>query len=137
MPHHYIVIITAHHVAEGMPYLVHVGVDEDLEGPDGEGDVGGGGGDGQHVVVGLLAHVVGVDGLQQVSTGHRHHGGIHRELQLPRAQLRVRVHAGEPETASGARGNIASVRYVHRSIISQLLHDLHTTIFVNVQSYIC
>ena len=78
-------------------HLVHVGVHEDLKGPHGQGDVGGGGGDGEDVAEGLLAHVVGVDGLHKVAAGHRHHGGVHGDVQLPRAQLRVGVHAREPE----------------------------------------
>lgn len=50
---------------------------------------------------GLLPHVMGVDSLYQVPTGHSHHRGIHCELQLPGAQLRVRVHTGEPEPGRG------------------------------------
>lgn len=84
-------------------HLVHVGVYQDLKGSHGQGDVGGGCGDGQHVVERLLPHVVGVDGLQQVPAGHGHHGGVHGELQLPGAQLRVGVHTGEPEPVGGAR----------------------------------
>ena len=67
-------------VVELHTHLVHVGVDEDLEGPHGQGDVGGGGGDGEDVVEGLLAHVVGVDCLDQVAAGDRYHGGVHGEV---------------------------------------------------------
>lgn len=44
-------------------HLMHVGVHQNLEGPHSQGNVRGRSGDGQHVVVGLLAHIVGVDCL--------------------------------------------------------------------------
>lgn len=42
---------------------MHVGVHQNLEGPHSQGNVRGRSWDGQHVVVGLLAHIVGVDCL--------------------------------------------------------------------------
>lgn len=77
---------------------MHVGINQDFKGPHCQGDVGGRGRDGEDIVESLLPHVMGVDGLDQVSTRHSHHWSIHGELQLPRAQLWVGVHTREPES---------------------------------------
>lgn len=66
---------------------MHVGVYKDFKGPHSQRDVGGRGGDGEDIVESFLPHVMCVDGLDQIATRHRHHGSIHCELQLPRAQL--------------------------------------------------
>lgn len=80
---------------------MHVGIYEDFKGPHSQGDVGGRSGDGQDIMESLLPHIMGVDGLHQIATGHRHHGSIHSELQLPRAELRVGIYTGEPESGGG------------------------------------
>lgn len=49
----------------------------------------------------LLSHVMSVNGLHQIPTWYSHHRCIHSELQLPCAQLWVRVHAREPESVTG------------------------------------
>ena len=85
-------------------HLMHVGINEDFKGPHSQGDVGGCSGDGEDIVESLLPHVMGVDGLHQIATGHGYHGSIHGELQLPRTQLRVGVHTGEPESEGGDKG---------------------------------
>ncbi len=82
-------------------HLMHVWIYEDFKGPHSQGDVGGRSGDGEDIVESLLPHIMGVDGLHQISTGHCHHGSIHGELQLPRTQLWVGVYTREPESAGG------------------------------------
>ena len=42
-------------------------------------------------MVGLLAQVRGVDGLNKVSTGHGRQVNVNAELQLPGTHLRVAV----------------------------------------------
>lgn len=82
---------------------MHVGVHQDFKGAHSQRDVGSRRGNGKDIVEGFLPHVICVDGFNQVSTGYSHHGCIHRELQLPRAQLRVGVHTGEPEPGEGEK----------------------------------
>lgn len=77
---------------------MHVGINKDFKGPHSQGDVGGRSGDGQDIVESLLPHVMGVDGLHQIATGHCYHRSIHSELQLPRTKFRVGVYTGEPES---------------------------------------
>ena len=71
--------------------------------PDGERYVGCGGRNSHVVMVGLLAQVGRVHGLNEVAAGHRRHVHVHSELQLPRADLWVAVDAREPE--SGTRSD--------------------------------
>lgn len=76
---------------------MHVRVHHDLKGPHGQWDVRCCGRDGEDIMKGLFPHVMGINRLHQVTTGNRHHGGVHGELQLPRTELWVGVHTWEPE----------------------------------------
>lgn len=92
------------------PHLMHVGVYEDLKGPSSHGDVGSRSGDGEDIVESLLPHIMCVDCLHQIATGHCYHWCIHSELKLPRTQLWVGVHARKPES----RGNYHLITFTKR-----------------------
>lgn len=78
-------------------YLMHVWINKDFKRSNCQGNVRSCSWNSQHVMKGLLSHIMGVYSFHQISIWHSHHCSIYSILKFPSTQLGIGINTRKPK----------------------------------------